>query len=61
MKGASEGEGLGNDFLSHIKVVDGIYQVVRAFENDKILHTEGFMDPLRDLTIIKDELIAKDL
>nr|QES95434.1 GTP-binding protein [Philasterides dicentrarchi] len=61
VKGASEGEGLGNEFLSHIKSVDGIYQVVRAFENDKILHTEGVMDPVRDLNIIKGELIAKDI
>lgn len=61
MKGASEGAGLGNEFLSHIKSVDGIYQVVRAFEHENIIHTEGKMDPIRDLDIIKEELAAKDL
>ncbi|EGR31062.1 hypothetical protein IMG5_118400 [Ichthyophthirius multifiliis] len=61
VKGASEGHGLGNEFLSHIQEIDGIYQVVRAFEGENILHTEGNMDPLRDLEIISQELIAKDL
>ncbi|EAR95036.2 GTP-binding protein YchF (macronuclear) [Tetrahymena thermophila SB210] len=61
VKGASEGHGLGNEFLSHISEVDGIYQVVRAFEGENILHTEGSMDPVRDLDIISKELIAKDL
>lgn len=61
VKGASEGHGLGNEFLSNITSVDGIYQVVRAFSNDNILHTEGNMDPIRDVEIIRDELIKKDL
>lgn len=61
VKGASEGHGLGNEFLSNITSVDGIYQVVRAFSDDKILHTEGNMDPVRDVEIIRDELIKKDL
>ncbi|KRX07544.1 TGS-like protein [Pseudocohnilembus persalinus] len=61
VKGASEGEGLGNEFLTHIKQVDGIFQVVRAFEKDDILHTEGEMDPIRDMQIIRDELILKDI
>jgi obg-like ATPase 1 len=60
VKGASEGHGLGNEFLSHIQQVDGLFQLVRAFENDQILHTEGLMDPVRDLAIISNELIAKD-
>jgi obg-like ATPase 1 len=59
--GASEGAGLGNAFLSHIAAVDGIIQVVRAFENDEITHTEGDINPIRDLDIINNELCAKDL
>lgn len=54
--GASEGEGLGNAFLSHIQAVDGIYHVVRAFNNEEIMHTEGDLDPIRDLDIITNEL-----
>jgi obg-like ATPase 1 len=57
VKGASEGHGLGNEFLSHIQVVDGIYHVVRCFQNSKILHTEGEFDPVRDIGIINNELI----
>ncbi|CAK83097.1 unnamed protein product (macronuclear) [Paramecium tetraurelia] len=60
VKGASEGYGLGNEFLAHIQAVDGLYQVVRAFEKEKIVHTEGTMDPIRDLQIISEELMAKD-
>lgn len=61
VKGASEGHGLGNEFLSHIQSVDGIYHIIRGFPDEKILHTEGEMDAFRDLTIIIDELIAKDM
>jgi obg-like ATPase 1 len=61
VKGASLGEGLGNAFLSHIQAVDGIYHVVRAFENADIIHNEGDIDPIRDMEIISGELIAKDL
>ena len=61
VKGASEGAGLGNAFLSHIQAVDGIYHVVRAFDNEEIIHEEGDVDPLRDMDIIVGELIAKDL
>lgn len=61
VKGASLGEGLGNAFLSHIQAVDGIFHVVRAFENPDIIHNEGDIDPLRDMEIINGELIAKDL
>jgi obg-like ATPase 1 len=59
--GAHEGAGLGNAFLSHIQGVDGILQVVRAFEDDEITHTEGDVNPVRDLEIISNELIQKDL
>jgi obg-like ATPase 1 len=58
--GASEGAGLGNAFLSNIARVDGIFQVVRAFSDPLIVHTEGEVDPVRDLDIIVSELIAKD-
>lgn len=58
--GASEGAGLGNAFLSHINAVDGIFHVVRAFENPAIAHTEGRVDPIKDLEIICNELLKKD-
>ena len=61
VRGASEGAGLGNAFLSHIAAVDGIYHVVRAFENAEIIHEEGEVEPCRDMDIIYGELIAKDL
>lgn len=60
VKGASEGKGLGNAFLSHIAAVDGIYHLVRAFKDDTIEHVEGEVDPVRDLTIISEELLLKD-
>lgn len=59
--GASEGQGLGNAFLSHINGVDGIYHVVRAFDDPRIAHTEGRVDPVKDMEIICEELIKKDL
>jgi obg-like ATPase 1 len=59
--GASEGAGLGNAFLSHIQGVDGIFQVLRAFEDEDITHTEGDVNPIRDLEIISTELCKKDL
>jgi obg-like ATPase 1 len=52
VKGASEGAGLGNAFLSHIQAVDGIYHVVRAFPNEEVIHNEGDVDPIRDMEII---------
>lgn len=61
VKGASQGEGLGNQFLSHIREVDAIVEVVRAFENPEITHVEGKPDPKRDISIIETELILKDL
>jgi obg-like ATPase 1 len=61
VKGASDGAGLGNAFLSHISAVDGIYHVVRAFPNEEVIHEEGDVDPIRDIEIINGELRAKDL
>ncbi len=61
VKGASEGEGLGNKFLSHIREVDAIVQVVRLFQDDKIIHVDGNIDPLHDIDVIKLELILADL
>ncbi|ODV88690.1 hypothetical protein CANCADRAFT_127708 [Tortispora caseinolytica NRRL Y-17796] len=60
-KGASAGEGLGNAFLSHIRAVDAIYQVVRCFDDAEIIHVEGDVDPVRDLEIIANELRIKDI
>ncbi len=61
VKGASHGEGLGNKFLSHIREVDAIVNVVRCFENGEITHVEGKIDPIRDIEIINTELILADL
>ena len=61
VKGASQGEGLGNKFLSHIREVDAIVHVVRCFENDDIIHVSGSVDPLRDIDVINLELALADL
>jgi len=61
VKGASNGEGLGNKFLSHIREVDAICEVVRCFENKDIIHVEDVVDPIRDIEIIEVELILADL
>ena len=61
VKGASHGEGLGNKFLSHIREVDAIVNVVRCFDNGEITHVEGKIDPIRDIEIINTELILADL
>ena len=61
VKGASQGEGLGNQFLSHIRAVDAIVHVVRCFDNDDIIHVAGSVDPIRDIDIINLELILADL
>ncbi len=61
VKGASNGEGLGNKFLSHIREVDAIVEVVRCFESEDIIHVEGNVDPIRDIEIINLELIMSDL
>ena len=61
VKGASKGEGLGNKFLSHIREVDAIVEVVRCFEDNNITHVEGGVNPIRDIEIINIELILADL
>lgn len=61
VKGASEGEGLGNKFLSNIRDVDAIIHVVRCFENDDVIHVDGTVDPLRDVETIDTELILADM
>jgi GTP-binding protein YchF len=61
VKGASAGEGLGNQFLSHIREVQAIVQVVRCFEDDDIHHVSGSVDPVRDIEVINTELILADL
>jgi ribosome-binding ATPase len=61
VKGASKGEGLGNQFLANIREVDAIVQVVRCFENDDIIHVSGSVDPLRDIEVINLELGLADL
>lgn len=61
VKGASQGEGLGNKFLSHIREVDAIVHVVRCFENKDIIHVEGTVDPIRDVETINLELVLSDL
>lgn len=61
VKGASKGEGLGNQFLSNIREVDAIVHVVRCFEDENIIHVDGSIDPIRDIEIINLELIFADL
>jgi len=61
VKGASEGEGLGNKFLSHIRSVDAILQVVRCFEEENVTHVDGSVDALRDVATIETELMLADL
>ncbi|KAL7668183.1 hypothetical protein ACOME3_008897 [Neoechinorhynchus agilis] len=61
VKGAHEGDGLGNEFLSHIKSCDGIFHVIRTFESIEITHVEGDVNPVRDIETISDELRLKDL
>ncbi|ORZ06665.1 GTP-binding protein YchF [Absidia repens] len=60
VKGAASGAGLGNAFLSHIRAVDAIFHVVRAFDEADVIHVEGDLDPLRDMEIIREELRLKD-
>ena len=61
VKGASQGEGLGNQFLSNIRQTDAIIHVVRCFENADVHHVEGSVDPLRDIETIDTELMLADL
>ncbi|PCJ02852.1 MAG: redox-regulated ATPase YchF [Alphaproteobacteria bacterium] len=61
VKGASEGEGLGNQFLSNIRETDAIIHVIRCFEDDDVIHVEGNIDPIRDAETIETELMLSDL
>ncbi|MEO6938942.1 MAG: redox-regulated ATPase YchF [Candidatus Kapaibacterium sp.] len=61
VKGAASGEGLGNQFLSHIRDVDAVAHVVRAFDDENVVHVDGSVNPTRDIEIIEAELILKDL
>lgn len=61
VKGASKGEGLGNQFLANIRETDAVIHVLRCFENDNITHVEGTVDPVRDADIVKTELMIADL
>ena len=61
VKGASQGEGLGNQFLSHVRQVDAIAHVVRCFEDNDVTHVDGSVDPLRDIATIDTELIIADM
>lgn len=61
VKGASKGEGLGNKFLSNIRETEVILEIVRCFEDDNITHTEGSIDPIRDIEIIEQELLFADI
>ena len=61
VRGANQGEGLGNQFLSHIRDVSAVLQVIRVFNSSEIIHVEGDTDPVRDFEIIKTELCLKDL
>ncbi|MCL5021678.1 MAG: 50S ribosome-binding GTPase, partial [Bacteroidetes bacterium] len=61
VKGASKGEGLGNQFLGHIREVDAVAHVVRCFDDTNVVHVDGSVDPKRDIEVIETELIIKDL
>ena len=61
IKGASKGEGLGNQFLANIREVDAVIHVIRCFEDDNVIHVDGSVDPVRDKEIIDAELILKDM
>ncbi len=61
VKGASHGEGLGNQFLSHIRDVDAVIHVVRLFEDENVSHVEGSLDPIRDIEIVETELLLRDI
>lgn len=61
VKGASQGEGLGNQFLTHIRECEAIMEVVRCFDDENIVHVHGSVDPLRDVEIIETELLLKDM
>jgi len=61
VRGASKGQGLGNQFLGHLREVDAIAHIVRCFEDDNVVHVEGSVDPLRDAETVETELMLADL
>ncbi len=61
VRGASKGEGLGNQFLAHIREVDAIVHVVRCFDDPNVAHVDGSVNPRRDIEVVEAELILKDL
>src|ERR687889_525518 len=61
VRGASKGEGLGNQFLGHIREVDAIAQVLRCFDDENVVHVEGSVDPIRDAETVETELMLADL
>ena len=61
VEGASKGEGLGNQFLSNIKEVDAVAQVIRCFDDDNITHVNGKIDPIKDIEVIETELFLSDI
>src|SRR6266446_3534162 len=61
VRGASQGQGLGNQFLGHIREVDAIAQVVRCFDDENVVHVEGSIDPIRDAETVETELMLADL
>jgi hypothetical protein len=61
VRGASQGEGLGNQFLGHVREVDALVHVVRCFESERIVHVEGQVDPARDFEVVETELLLADL
>jgi GTP-binding protein YchF len=61
VKGASKGEGLGNQFLAHIREVDAILHVVRCFDDPNVVHVDGSVNPVRDIEVVETELVVKDL
>src|ERR1043165_9046075 len=61
VRGASQGQGLGNQFLGHIREVDAIAQVLRCFDDENVVHVEGSVDPIRDAETVETELMLADL
>src|SRR3982751_418852 len=61
VRGASKGQGLGNQFLGHLREVDAIAHIVRCFEDDNVVHVEGSVDPIRDIETVETELMLADL
>ena len=61
VRGASKGEGLGNQFLAHIREVDSICHVVRCFDDENVVHVDGTVNPTRDIEIVETELLLKDV